>query len=140
VCDANGLPLTAMLTPGQQHESTVFEDVMDRIEIPQATGRPRTRPTALGGDKGYSVRCIREWLRTHGIRVVIPARKDQRWNPRFDADAYRGRNIIERCIGWLKECRRVLTRFEKLAVHYLAIVKLAIMGRYFRKLGLSNRA
>jgi len=129
-----------MVTPGQQHESTVFEEVMDSIEIPQAKGRPRTRPTTLAGDKGYSVRRIRAWLRRHRIRVLIPSRRDQRPNPQFDTEAYRRRNIIERCIGWLKECRRVLTRFEKLAVHYLAMVKLAILGRYFRKLGLSDRA
>ncbi len=63
---------------------------------------------------------------------MIPTRKDQRRNPRFDAEAYRRRNIVERCILWLKENRRLATRFEKLAVNFLAMVKLAMIRRCFR--------
>lgn len=47
---------------------------------------------------------------------------------------YRGRNIIERLVGWLKEHRRLATRFEKLATSFLAMVKLAFIRRYFRAL------
>jgi len=30
---------------------------------------------------------------------------------------------VERCIGWLKESRRIATRYEKLAVHYLGMAR-----------------
>jgi transposase len=46
---------------------------------------------------------------------------------RFDKDLYRRRNVVERCVGWLKECRAVATRFEKLAHHYLGMVKMAMI-------------
>lgn len=110
---------------------------MDRIAIPQPIGRPRMRPGHLAGDKGYSYPRIREWLRDHGIGAVIPQRDDQRANHKgrplqFDKDAYRRRSIIEQCIGWLKECRRIGTRFEKLAINFLAMVKLAMIQRYLR--------
>ena len=49
-------------------------------------------------------------------------------------DRKRGRYFVERCIGWLKECRSVGTRFEKLAVNYLMLVKLAMIERYLRLL------
>ena len=50
-------------------------------------------------------------LRRHRIEAVIPQRKDPRASQRgrplkFDRDAYRQRNVVERCIGWLKENRR----------------------------------
>jgi transposase len=70
---------------------------------------------------------------------VIPARKGRK-KPRpgrplsYDRSRYRGRNVIERCIGWLKECRSVGTRFEKLGVHYLGLVQLAIIERYLKLL------
>jgi transposase len=51
---------------------------------------------------------------------VIPTRKDQPRAADFDKDEYRKRNIIERVVGWFKESRRLLTRFEKLAVNYIA--------------------
>jgi len=108
---------------------------MDQISIPQPLGRPRMRPERLAGDKGYSYPRIRQWLRDHGIGGVIPQRDDQRANHHgrplnFDKEAYRRRSIIEQCIGWLKECRRIGTRFEKLAINFLAMVKLAIIRRY----------
>jgi transposase len=71
---------------------------------------------------------------------VIPTRKDQRPNSRFDRATYRRRNIIARVVGWRKEHRRLATRVEKLAVTFLAMVKLAMMQRCFRLLHSSNRA
>ncbi|KPK65079.1 MAG: hypothetical protein AMK73_04010 [Planctomycetes bacterium SM23_32] len=104
----------------------------------------RCRPKRLAGDKGYSYPQIRRWLRRHRIAAVIPQRSDQRERHRgrplqLDKDSYRRRNVIERCIGWLKTCRRLATRFEKLAVHFLAMVKLAIIRRYLRILDSSDR-
>ena len=144
VTDGNGLPLAIHVTPGQRHESTQFEEVMNAVRIRQPRGRPRTRPAALAGDKGYSYPRIRRWLRDHSITDVIPRRSDQQVPTRgrqreFDKDAYRRRSIIECCIGWLKECRRVATRFEKLAINYLATVKVAIVHRYLNIL-FSDRA
>jgi transposase len=52
----------------------------------------------------------------------------------YDTVAYRARNVVERCIGWLKEWRSVATRFDKLAVSYLQTVKLAFLMRYLRLL------
>ena len=37
--------------------------------------------------------------------------------------AYRGRRV-EKCVGWLKEFRRIGTRYEKLAVNLLAMLQL----------------
>ena len=63
-----------------------------------------------------------------------------RANPRFDRGRYRERNIIERVVGWLKESRRLATRYEKLAVNFLAVVKLAMFQCCLRALDSSNRA
>ena len=45
----------------------------------------------------------------------------------FDKQASRSRSIVEQTIGWLKECRRIGTRFEKLAINFLAIMKHAMI-------------
>ncbi len=105
---------------------------MNRVHI----GR-RQRPEALAGDKGYSTPRIRQWLRRHAIRAVIPRRSDQHLDDgwvRFDHEAYRRRSTVEQCNGWLKECRRIATRFEKLANNFLAMIHLAFIERYFRVL------
>ena len=73
-------------------------------------------------------------VQEHGIRAVIPHRSNQihRGPGVFDRNAYRARNVVERCVGWLKECRRVSTRYEKLAVDFLAMLKVAIIQRLLR--------
>jgi transposase len=123
-----------MVTPGQAHESRSFEALMDTVKV-----RRRTRPDAVAGDKGYSYPRIRSWLARRGIEAVIPTRSNQP-RERLSKSKYRGRNVVERCIGWLKESRRVATRYEKLAGHYLAMVKLAMIQRCLRVLDPSNRA
>jgi transposase len=113
---------------------------MDGITIPQPIGRPRKRPRRLAGDKGYSYPRIRRWLRAHGIKAVIPRRSNERpGRGPFDQRSYRRRSVIEQCVGWLKECRRIGTRFEKLAISFVAMFTLAMIQRYL-KLLFSDRA
>ena len=129
VCDSRGCPIAVDLSAGQVHESKKFDEMMAITRVPQPRGRPRTRPNALSGDKAYSSKKIRDWLKGHKIESVIPTRKDEAPDDTFDREKYRRRNIIERCIGWLKEARRVATRYEKLAVSFASMIKLAIIRR-----------
>ncbi len=122
LCDGQGQPLGVVLTPGQRHESVVFEAVL-------ATAGER-RPAALAGDKAYSAGWIREHLRGRAIQAVIPTRKDEERREDFDREAYRRRNVVERLVGRLKECRRLATRYEKLAVNFLAMVHLVMIRFY----------
>ena len=122
------------MTAGQCHESKHFEPVLNAVRI----GR-RRRPRRLAGDKGYSYDHVRRWLRLHRVIPVIPTRSNQTAEADFDGEAYRRRNVVERCVNWLKENRRLGTRYEKLAVNFLAMAKLAILRRYFRLLDSSDR-
>jgi len=130
VTDGRGLPLAAEVSAGQRHESTQSEGLMNAVRI----GR-RRRPHRVAGDKGYSHPHISRWLRCHGVDVVIPQRSDQIAEHRgrllqFDQEAYRRRSVIKYCMGWLRECRRIGTRLERLAFQSLAMIELAIIRRY----------
>jgi transposase len=115
-----------LLTAGQRHEQSVFEPLMEGGAVKRrGRGRPRQRPKRVAGDKGYSSRKVRRYLRRRGIRAIIPRRKDEPQQRRFDRERYRARNRVERCINRLKQYRRVATRYEKLAVNYLAMVTIA---------------
>ena len=121
-----------MLTRGHAPESTPSAAVMD-------TGRvtPPRGPHDAARAKGYSYSRIRRWLRRRGIEAVIPHRADQP-PVKIDKRKYRRRNVIERCIGWLKCCRRIATRYEKLATHFLSMVKLGMIQRCMRILDPSD--
>ena len=45
----------------------------------------------------------------------------------FSPYFYRARNLIERFFNRIKQCRRIATRYDKLAANYLAFVKLALI-------------
>ncbi|GIW97155.1 MAG: hypothetical protein KatS3mg111_0488 [Pirellulaceae bacterium] len=137
VVDGDGLPVSVHVTPGQAHESTAFEETVDAVRVRQPIGRPRTRPFRLAGDKGYDIPRIRRWLQKHNTATVIPEKRKPHGRkrgrpPKFDSEAYRRRNVVERCIGWLKHARRIATRFEKTAVNFLAMLKVAMIQRYFK--------
>jgi len=149
--DSTALPLNAVLSAGQAHESQYVEPLLDGVVIPRrGPGRRRRRPRRGAGDKGYSYPRVRAAFRRRHIGAVIAERDDQRARrahrpgrkPQFDKAAYRQRHVIENCIGWLKEARGLATRYEKLAAHYLALVKLAIIRRLLKRLlhPLSHRA
>lgn len=142
VTDGEGLPLAVQLSPGQSGEALYAEPVLDAICI-RRSARGWRRPRQVAADRAYSHRRIRQWLRCRHIQAVIPERRDQIAHrrgrpPHFNRQQYRRRNVIERCVGWLKEARAVATRFDKLAIHYLGTLKLAMLQRYLRKT-LSNR-
>lgn len=129
VVESHGHALGITLTPGQRHESTEFENVMESVPL---VCNDVNWPEAVAGDKAYSSTKIRIWLGTRKIEDVIPTRKNEEHIKTFDKEKYRARNIVERVIGWLKECRRVATRYEKKATHFLAIVKIAILRRLLK--------
>ena len=98
---------------------------MEAGTVKRPSGRPRRRPKHLVGDKGYSSHQVRRYLRRHGIGVTIPTKCNERPQRTFDRVLYRERNQVERCINRLKQFRRVATRYEKLAVTFLAMVTIA---------------
>lgn len=124
-----------MVTPGQRHDCTQLEAVLNGIRVPRPAGRgrPRTRPDRLIADKGYSYARCRIVLRRRGIAHIIPERSDQiarrakrpGRKPAFDPETYKRRNLVERCINRLKQFRAVATRYDKRAVNYRAFAVLA---------------
>ncbi len=100
------------------------------LRVPRlGPGRPRTTPHALLGDKAYSARAHRAHLRSRRVTAVIPEPTDQVAHRqrrgsrggrpvRFDPDAYRNRNVIERAFNRLKQWRALATRYDKHATIY----------------------
>jgi len=115
-----------VLTGGQRQEATRVEALLERGAVRRPSGRVRVRPARVAGDKGYTGRKIRRYLRRRGIGAVIPRlRNEPRRGVRFDRAAYRERERIERLINRRKQFRAVATRDDKLAVRFHATVTLA---------------
>jgi transposase len=114
-----------------------LETLLEGVELTSDEGELIVKPLALAGDKAYRADWIDEYLLNAGIQPVIPSKSNEDREARgvdWDAGAYRNRNIIERLIGWLKESRRIFSRFEKTAKNYAGMIKMAFILRYLKLL------
>lgn len=137
--DAGGVPIHFELTAGQVHENTSLEALLNGIDQEMAAGSGELVPwpEAMAGDKGYRAEWIDRMLLDIGVTPVIPSKTNEDRDTRlveFDKERYRDRNVIERLIGWLKECRAVFARFEKTAINYAGMIKMAFIQRYLKLL------
>ena len=62
----------------------------------------------------------------------IPPKQNRKDPICFSPYLYRVRNLIERFFNKIKQCRRVATRYDKLAANYLAFIKLASICIWLR--------
>ncbi|MET9724697.1 IS5 family transposase [Streptomyces zaomyceticus] len=137
-------PLAFPLAPGQWGDAPQMIPILERIRVPRTSGgRPRTRPDHVGGDKAYSSRQDRRYLRRRQIEHTIPERMDQRANRQrrgsaggrpigFDESIYKRRNEVERTFNALMCFRAVATRFDKRAYVFHGTVTVASLRLWLR--------
>jgi putative transposase len=82
-------------------------------------------PTRLLADKGYDANGLRARLAATETEAVIPSTRSRNRPIRYDAEAYRDRNRIERAFCRLKNWRRIATRYDKLAINFASAVAIA---------------
>lgn len=128
--DGAGRPLVVLVGPGQGGDSPMYPHLMGHLRVRGGwSASPRTRPDRLRAGKAYSFRAIRAHLRARGITAVIPEPADQQGHrtrrgsrggrpPAFDAEDYKGRNVVERSFNLFKQWRGLATRYDKLALTY----------------------
>ncbi|MGZ1492260.1 IS5 family transposase [Brevibacterium sediminis] len=143
--DGKGRPLAVVVTGGQRQDGGILPQVLADIRVPRVGGgRPRTCPGAVLADRAYGYTSNRDYLRSRGIRAVIPEKKDQIATrkrrgskggrpPAFDAGAYRNRNVVEGSFAYVKQSRGLATRYDKLAITYRAAVMISAILTWLRQ-------
>jgi transposase len=122
VVDTNGLPVRLVLTAGEAHDNRLAGKLLSRL----------TSETMLLADRGYDADWIRVLAARKGAWANIPPRCNRKEPICFSPYLYRARNLVERFFNKIKHCRRVATRYDKLAANYLALVQLASIRLWLR--------
>jgi transposase len=122
VVDANGLPVRLGLSPGEAHDNRLCPVLLAGL-------RPRTMVLA---DRGYDADWIRELVNQQGAWANIPPKMNRKNPICFSPHLYRARNLVERFFNKIKQCRRVATRYDRLAANYFAFIKLASIRLWLR--------
>lgn len=111
--DALGNPLKLILTAGQAADICQAEALLAGYT-----------PQSVIADRGDDSNQLLNHLQEKGITPVIPPRS-HRIQPRpYDRWLYRERHLIECFFNKIKHYRRVFSRFEKTARHYMSFLQL----------------
>jgi transposase len=79
----------------------------------------------LLADRGYDANWIRALVSEQGAWANIPPRRTEKDALCFSPYRSRARNLVEWFLNKIKQCRRVATRYDKLAANYVAFIQLA---------------
>ena len=103
-----------ILTAGQRADVTRLEALIEGLKA-----------KAVIADKGYDSDKAVAAIQATGAEVVIPPRANRKVQREYDRHLYKQRNAVERCVNFLKQFRRVATRYEKRGRNFLAFAHLA---------------
>lgn len=118
-----------IVTGGQRNDGAMLAVTLEDIYVPRPLGRPRIRPDTVMADRGYTSGVNRSYLRARHIKTVIPQKKNEIAARKkrgsaggrpsaLNAEAYKGRNVVERSFNRVKQWRGLATRYDKLATTY----------------------
>ena len=109
VVDTKGLPVRLALTTGEAHDNRLVITLLSGLKS----------GAMLLADRRYDADWIRALVSQHGAWANIPPRRNRTEPICFSGHLYRARNLVERFFSKIKQCRRVATRYDKLAANYL---------------------
>src|SRR3954471_5665798 len=120
--DTNGLPVRLALSAGEAHDNRLAAKLLSRLKA----------GTMLLADRGYDADWIRALPPKKCAWANTPPRSNRTEPICFSPYLYRARNLVERFFNKIKHCRRIATRYDKLAANYLAFVQLAAIRLWLR--------
>ena len=115
ITDRYGRPLGFHLTPGQAADCRAAEHLLGGLP-----GR-----CIVHADRAYDTNRVRDLIKGQGAVPNIPPKHTRLWKSCFSKALYKNRNAIERMFCRLKDCRRLATRYDRLAANFLGSIHLA---------------
>ncbi len=134
--DAEGMPMSAVLTPANGDERKQVELLLETVEVKTGKpGRPPKKIKKIAGDKGYDSQKLREFLLNKGITPQIPRKKNARTRPGRPVLMSAPRFQIERTFSWLqRKFRRLAVLWESMPQCFDSFLSLGIIVIWMRRL------
>ena len=112
-----GKPVRLCLFVGQRHDGAAVPELLSGL-----------RPATVIADRAYDGGPMRGLIAAAGAAAFVPPHPGRLRPFPFEPSIYRGRNLVERFFGRLKQSRRVATRYEKKACNFFGFVWLAAVA------------
>jgi transposase len=109
VVDAHGRAINLCLAPGQQHDLKAVLPLVGVLRNKHAVA-----------DRGFDADTFHSTLQDARVRACIRPKRGRGWRHRFHRGYYRRRHRVENFFCRIKRYRRIATRYDKLAITFLA--------------------
>ncbi len=134
ICDGRGTPLKVITTAANVNDATQTLTLVDGIPpAADRPGRPRRRPEALLGDKGYDSNAHRDDLRRRILPVI-----SRKGSPSIKGIG-KLRYVVEQTFAPLHAFKRLAVRWERRTELHDAFVSLACSLIRYRHLKKNRR-
>ena len=87
---------------------------------------------AFVADIGYDSDKIRAALKNKGMEAVIPGKRNRKKPIVYNTMLYRWRQEVERHMRFMKQARRIATRYDKLDIMFSGFIALMSLLLWFR--------
>jgi transposase len=122
--EGRGVPIGVAIDGANRHDKKLVEATFDSIPVDRPEPTPE-RPQGLCLDRGYDDDDTRELVREFGFTAHVRARGEEARAIRREAGFRARRWVVERTHSWMNRFRRILIRWEKKPMNYLAMLHFA---------------
>jgi transposase len=117
------VPIGLAIDGANRHDSKMVEATLESIPVKRPKPTPKN-PQGMCLDKGYDYDNVRDLVKEFGYTAHIKARGEEAQAIKRQAGFKARRWVVERTHSWMNRFRRILTRWEKKAENYLALLHL----------------
>jgi putative transposase len=133
--EGSGVPIGLAVAGANRNDFKMARATIESIPVERPVPT-EDHPQGMCLDKGYDYDEVRELLETFGFTAHIRARGEEAQAIKREA-GYRARRwVVERTHSWMNRFRRLLVRWEKKAVNYVALLHFACAWITFKACGL----
>ena len=119
------MPIGVAIDGANRNDFKMAKATLDSIPVPRPQPT-RRRPQGLCLDKGYDYDEVRDLAKEFAYTAHIRARGEEAQAIKREAGFKARRWVVERTHSWMNRFRRILTRWEKKAANYLALLHLVL--------------
>ena len=115
------MPIGFAIDGANRHDCKLVEATLESIPVkrPKPT---KKKPQGVCLDKGYDYETVRDLVEEFGYTAHILARGEEAQAIKHEAGFKARRWVVERSHSWMNRFRRILTRWEKKPMNYLALL------------------
>ena len=129
------MPIGLAIDGANRHDSKMVEATLESIPVRRPKPTPEN-PQGMCMDKGYDYDNVRDLVKEFGYTAHIKARGEEAQAIKRQAGFKARRWVVERTHSWMNRFRRILTRWEKKAENYPALLHLVCAVITYRCSGL----